>query len=200
MRPLARPPLRARMPQPRPDEGPQSPRREVIGLFKGRDLSGTCGIPRECDRVYVGGGRVSAEGPQRRCRCAQKAHMARRKELANKVNRPPRYARAGGVRQPRGEVRRVHGPHGRAQDDMASGRALVRRETQRRNRAPEEALKPLEAPPYQLCHENAPPIEKALVVQPLELDREGVLLAGALVGVVSELLLEPRHVVEWGVV
>ena len=26
----------------------------MIGLFKGRDLSGTCGIPRECDRVYVG--------------------------------------------------------------------------------------------------------------------------------------------------
>lgn len=23
-------------------------------MFKGRDLSGTCGIPRECDRVYVG--------------------------------------------------------------------------------------------------------------------------------------------------
>ena len=151
-------------------------------------------------RPSLRGGRVSAEGPQRRCRCAQKAHMARRKELANKVNRPPRYARAGGVRQPRGEVRRVHGPHGRAQDDMASGRALVRRETQRRNRAPEETLKPLEAPPYQLCHENTPPIEKALVVQPLELDREGVFLAGALVGVVSELLLEPRHVVEWGVV
>ena len=23
-------------------------------MFKGKDLSGTCGIPRECDRVYVG--------------------------------------------------------------------------------------------------------------------------------------------------
>lgn len=123
------------MPRPRPDEGLQSPRREVIGLFKGRDLSGTCGIPRECDRVYVGG-RVSAEGPQRRSRCAQKAHMARRKELAHKVNRPPRDARADGVRQPRGEVRRVHGPHGRAQDDMASGRALVRRETEPQNITP----------------------------------------------------------------
>ena len=84
-------------------------------------------------RPRLRGGRVSAEGPQRRCRCAQKAHMARRKELANKVNRPPRDARAGGVRQPRGEVRRVHGPHGRAQDDMASGRALVRGKAQHSN-------------------------------------------------------------------
>ncbi len=87
-------------------------------------------------RPSLRGGRVSAEGPQRRSRCAQKAHMARRKELAHKVNRPPRDARAGGVRQPRGEVRRLHGSDGRAQDDMASGWALVRRETEPQNIAP----------------------------------------------------------------
>lgn len=41
------------MPESRPDENPQSNGKEVIQLFRGKDLSGTCGIPTEDDRVYA---------------------------------------------------------------------------------------------------------------------------------------------------
>lgn len=46
-------PLRVRIPRPCPDETLQSPRREVIKLLSGNNLSETCGIPLERKRTHV---------------------------------------------------------------------------------------------------------------------------------------------------
>lgn len=46
-------PLRTRMPESCPDENLQSNGKEVIQLFRGKDLSDTCGIPFEGERIYV---------------------------------------------------------------------------------------------------------------------------------------------------
>lgn len=92
VRPLARPPAGTHT-------SAASGRRPTIAprgsdwVVQGRDLSGTCGIPRECDRVYV---KVDVrQGPQRRCRCAQKGS----------------YGQTEGAGQPESTARHV--THGR---------------------------------------------------------------------------------------